>query len=136
MTRVLVTGCRDWFCHDIADLCVERMKAKYADLVIVHGAAKGVDRSFENACYNHRVATEPHPADWDRHGKAAGPKRNDEMVALGAAFCLAVHRDLAGSKGTRDCVMKCLAAGIPVYLIDGNYEALGWLPLRRRITSV
>jgi hypothetical protein len=95
------------------------MKAKYGDsLVIVHGAAAGIDAAFAEGCFQLGVTDEPHQADWDKHGNAAGPIRNREMVEKGAAFCVACHRFLPKSRGTRDCVQRCLDAGIPVYLID------------------
>jgi hypothetical protein len=67
-----------------------------------------------------RVSTEPHPADWRRHGNAAGPIRNAEMIASGVDFCVAVHRNLARSRGTLDCVRRCWEVGIPVYLVESN----------------
>ena len=45
----------------------------------------------------------------------AGPIRNAEMVALGAEMCLAFHRAIAASRGTKDCARRALAAGIPTY---------------------
>jgi hypothetical protein len=119
-TRVLVTGCRSWNCPRLALACVGRMQARYGrGLVVVHGACPaGVDAAFSAACRELEADEEPHPADWGRYGKGAGPLRNGAMVAAGAAFCLAVHRSLAGSLGTQDCVRKALAAAIPVYLID------------------
>jgi hypothetical protein len=120
-TRVLITGCRHWEPVALARRVVARLSIRYGDdLVIVHGDATGVDRTFAAVAKQASIATEAHPADWGRHGKAAGPKRNAAMVALGAAFAIAVHRDLWGSKGTRDCAARCLAAGIPVYLIDSD----------------
>jgi hypothetical protein len=44
--------------------------------------------------------------------------RNKEMVGAGADLCIALHRSLATSKRTKDCVRQALAAGIPVYLIE------------------
>jgi hypothetical protein len=121
MTRVLITGCRHWRCDTLADRIVERLKARYgADLLVVHGAATGVDSAFAAACVRAGVVHEPHPADWKAHGKAAGPIRNSEMVDLGAEFAIAVHPNLHLSKGTGDCVMKCLRANVPVYLIDSD----------------
>ena len=40
------------------------------------------------------------------------------MVATKPDFVIAIHRDLAKSKGTKDCVRQALAAGIPVYLVE------------------
>jgi hypothetical protein len=47
----------------------------------------------------------------------AGPKRNQEMVQAGADLCVALHRSIEASKGTKDCVRQAMAAGIPTYLI-------------------
>jgi hypothetical protein len=59
-----------------------------------------------------------HGHDWKGLGNVAGPTRNREMVQAGADLCIALHRSLASSKGTKDCVRKALAAGIDVWLIE------------------
>src|SRR5262245_34701416 len=97
--RILVTGDRFWVCHNLAYTILQRLIARYGtDLTIVHGDATGVDESFDTAAKGLGVGREPHPADWDRFGKFAGPKRNGEMVALGADLCIAVHRFVFNSK--------------------------------------
>jgi len=88
--------------------------------VIVHGDASGVDLSFDEACRRENIPTEPHPAHWRELGRAAGPRRNAEMISTGIDFCIAVHRSLSRSRGTQDCVSRCLEANIPAYLIDSN----------------
>jgi hypothetical protein len=55
-----------------------------------------------------------HKADWAKHGKAAGPLRNQAMVDSGADVCLAFYKTGAGNRGTTDCVRRAKAAGIPV----------------------
>jgi hypothetical protein len=40
------------------------------------------------------------------------------MVAAGAGLCIAVHKFLMNSKGTKDCCLQTLAVGIPPWLID------------------
>lgn len=117
-TRVIVTGDREWECIELARRVVARLVARYDRVVIVHGNARGVDQSFRQAAEEACVEHEPHTAKWDVEGPGAGPRRNTQMVESGATFCLAVHRDLAASKGTKDCVRKAIAAGIPVWLID------------------
>src|SRR4051794_32502063 len=121
MTRVIVTGDRNWHCADLAGQVIDRLQTRYGkSLVLIHGEARGVDLSFSLVAEFRGIEAEPYPADWKTHGKAAGPIRNQEMVNAGADFVLAVHRDLAGSKGTRDCVRRALTAGIPVWLIDSE----------------
>jgi hypothetical protein len=135
--RVIVTGDRRWYDADLAKQVVNRLLLRYGPgLVIVHGAATGIDASFAEACDDLGVEQEPHRARWkdlkaagavircDRHGRRynanAGPERNAEMVAAGAQMCVAFHRFLAGSRGTKDCVRRAIEAGIPTYLIDSE----------------
>jgi hypothetical protein len=40
------------------------------------------------------------------------------MVLAGADLCIALHRSIEASKGTKDCVRQALAARIPVWLIE------------------
>lgn len=122
ITRVLITGCRHWTPHELADEVISRLVAKHGPHVaIVHGACPtGVDAVFDEAARDHGLDVERHPADWDRHGKAAGPVRNEQMVAAGADLCLAIHRSIKTSKGTKHCAGQAIAAGIPTYLIDSE----------------
>lgn len=119
--RILITGDRFWNCHVLAAGVLQRLIDRYGrELVIVHGDATGVDESFGTAAKGLGLTVEPHPADWDRFGKGAGPKRNAEMVAAGADLCIAVHRFVFNSKGTKDAARRAIAAGIPTYLIDSD----------------
>jgi hypothetical protein len=119
--RILITGERHWTCYELAEAVLNRLVARYGpNLVIVHGGACGVDNSFNLACREARITVEPHLADWKGLGNVAGPDRNREMVQAGADLCIALHRTLASSKGTKDCIRQALAAGIPVYLIDSE----------------
>ncbi len=133
MTRVLITGSRDWRCDGLALAIVRRLVALYGEsLVCVHGDAPGVDFAFRDACLFLGVQEEPHPANWGGIGRAAGPVRNREMVDAGAELCIAVHRDIRNSKGTRNCVTLALRKAIPVYLIDsGDVDEHGRHRLRR-----
>jgi hypothetical protein len=58
--------------------------------------------------------TEEHPADWRRYVRAAGHRRNAEMIALGADGCTAFIR--GGSPGRTSTVRLARAVGIPVWL--------------------
>jgi hypothetical protein len=42
------------------------------------------------------------------------------MVAAAAEMCIAFHRFLATSRGTKDCVRRAIEAGIPTYVIDSD----------------
>jgi hypothetical protein len=49
-----------------------------------------------------------------------GGRRNSEMVASKPDLCVAFHRSIETSKGTKDCVKRALAAGIAVYLVEDS----------------
>lgn len=116
MRRILVAGDRNWDCFGVAMQVIKKLRVESPEeIVIVHGNCRGVDRSFRSACDFLGIKHEPHEADWRTHGKGAGPRRNSEMIGLGADSCYAFHLDFDRSLGTKDCVTKALAAGIPVY---------------------
>ena len=117
--RILVTGDRHCNCTDLAERVVNRFLERYGpNIVIIHGGACGVNGAFAKACRKLGIVAEPHIADWRGLGNIAGPARNREMVQAGADLCLALHRNLAASRGTKDCIRQALAAGIPTYLIE------------------
>lgn len=81
-------------------------------IVVVHGACPtGADLIADRWARSHGVLVEAHPAMWGKHGRDAGPIRNGLMVDLGAAVCLGFPA--GASRGTRDCMRRAVAAGIP-----------------------
>jgi len=115
--RVLITGTRSQVRTMPFDVYRAIMDAWESHgrpkVTVVHGACPtGVDLFAGNIGKKLGFAVEQHPADWDAHGKAAGPIRNQHMVDLGADLCLAFPR--GESRGTRDCMRRAEAAGIPV----------------------
>lgn len=113
--RILVTGSRDWPDPATVETAIESYldDAGALDVVIVHGGCPTGADAFADA-YARRMGwtVEVHPADWARYGKGAGPVRNQEMVDAGAAVCLAFV--MPDSRGTRDCMGRATAAGIPL----------------------
>jgi hypothetical protein len=54
-------------------------------ILLVHGACpRGADAIAAYAARTPGYQIEAHPADWHRYGRAAGYRRNAEMIALGA----------------------------------------------------
>ena len=89
---------------------------------IVSGTAKGVDTSaikltkspYENTLFVMRMQgkLKEFPADWDRHGKAAGHIRNKEMAEYADALLLIWDGESRGSKNMKETMLKL---GKPVY---------------------
>ena len=114
--RVLVTGSRTWDDKDFIWNVLDVALAELGAVTIVHGACpKGAD-AIAQGWVRHQlvngghVRAERHAANWSAYGKAAGFRRNAEMVALGADLALAFIRD--GSKGATGCADLAERAGI------------------------
>lgn len=114
--RILVTGSRDWDDYDLVHAGLATALFDHVPAIIVHGACPtGADAMASRFARLHRVigiSEELHPAQWRWHGRAAGPRRNQHMVQLGADICLAFIKD--GSRGATGCAAMAEAAGIPV----------------------
>ena len=111
MRRILITGGREWKDKQaIWDALI-----LHGPGIVVHGACRGADTLADEAAKSLGLPTEPHPANWyplGRYDRAAGNKRNAEMVALGADICLAFPDPT--SRGTWNCVNIAKRAGIEV----------------------
>ena len=55
---------------------------------VVSGKAKGADTLGELWARLNKIPIKEFPADWDKHGKAAGPLRNREMAIYADALIL------------------------------------------------
>jgi len=53
--------------------------------LLLHGGARGADRAIGRAAQQLGWPVEVLPADWRRHGRAAGPIRNRELLELAIA---------------------------------------------------
>ena len=89
---------------------LEKVRAKYADMVLVHGGGPGVEKiAAQWAEHNgvHQIVCRP---DWNRHGRAAPFRRNDELLNLLPKGLIA----FPGSGITGNLVDKAKSMGIPV----------------------
>jgi hypothetical protein len=127
--RILITGSRAWTdrktirqaLEAVLEQCAGDCFEDISEVTVVHGAARGADRITAEIATELGCTVEAHPADWDRHGKAAGPIRNAEMVRLGADLCLAFPTQR--SIGTRHCMQLARAAGISVLCYEAPTQA-------------
>lgn len=109
--RVIVCGSRNWTDRDHI---AERLSELPGTTTLVHGDAKGADRIAHQEGQKLGLLLEPHPADWETHGKRAGVIRNEEMAKLGADLCLAFWD--GRSRGTAHMVDTAERHGIPLEL--------------------
>jgi hypothetical protein len=87
---------------------------------VVHGGASGIDSAAGWYFATHKRVT-VFEAEWDVHGKAAGPIRNKEMADYADAL-LAIWD--GKSKGTKNMIETAEKAGLEVYIHRyGGYHA-------------
>ena len=115
--KVVVTGSRYWLSEIIIK---ERLSKLPRNSVIIHGGQRGADKMAEKIAKEIGLQTVEFRADWNRHGKPAGPIRNAEMLDTHPDIVIAFHENLNKSKGTLDCVRQATERKIPVELIDGT----------------
>lgn len=119
--RVLVCGGRKF---EDFDLMLETL-SKYFNGpgdTLIHGCAKGADQLAEYVLTMHMFselsnipAIQRFPADWEKHGKAAGPIRNQQMLDEGKPDLVLVF---PGGKGTADMVLKAEKACIRTIIVE------------------
>lgn len=124
-TRILICGSRDFTERNFFGRAMQAWIGKHGYLdTVIEGCARGADSLAEQfvqrenaAGYPANITLRHFPADWDRHGRAAGPIRNQQMLTEGAPDAvIAFTHSLRRSKGTRDMVIRARRAGLPVWL--------------------
>lgn len=141
---VAITGGRLRF-PTLAELAeLELLLADWGTLEVRHGACPprknkqgelvGSTDTYVAAWLKARtqLRVEPYPADWKRHGLAAGPIRNREMLAgVRPGHLLREHQAhalvaFAGGTGTLDCQTAAAKLGIHVHPIAPVDEPRIW----------
>nr|WP_324192997.1 DNA polymerase III subunit alpha [Nocardia transvalensis] len=117
--RVVVTGSHDWTAWELVWRELDALAKRCTTLQVAVGdCPSGVDLHVRGWCRKnkHRCQWRVYQADWRRHGDAAGPLRNQEMVDDNRdAVCLAFP--LSTSIGTNNCIDLAREAGLPVRII-------------------
>jgi hypothetical protein len=87
---IVAGGGRDlaWPHQRVAAELLARSSGRLVHLLL-HGGARGADRAIGRAAQQLGWPVEVLPADWRRHGRAAGPIRNRELLDQAIARALA-----------------------------------------------
>jgi len=93
--RILIAGGRDF--NDFASLVVFMKPYRHLVTAVISGKARGADKLGEQWANLVGAVVEPYPADWEKHGKAAGPIRNKQMLDEGKPDLVVVFPGGVGS---------------------------------------
>lgn len=120
--RVLICGDRNWNCYECID---DFVKALPPESLIIEGEARGADVMSRQAGIKYGHQVQCFPAEWHIYGRAAGPRRNVQMVEIGKPErIVAFHNDIATSKGTAHMIKVAFMRGIPYEVRTCQHQQL------------
>ena len=73
---------------------------------VISGTAKGVDKLGERYAEENNIPILRFPADWEKHGKSAGYKRNEAMASEADALIALWDRKSKGTKHMIDIAKR------------------------------
>lgn len=113
--KVIITGGRD---YEYKDMVYKVLDFFAPDMIIVGDCPTGADAlAYEWATQtNNWTDVKIYKADWKKHGKSAGPKRNKQMIEQN------IHADVViafkGGKGTANTISLARKAGLLVFEVN------------------
>jgi hypothetical protein len=127
--RLLVCGGRHFLDRDRVFAALDRVDARHPIGVLIHGGARGADKLAAEWAARRGIPAEEYPAQWDLHGRGAGPIRNRQMLEEGRPHAVVAfpgndHTAVLGV-GTADMVGRAAAAALPVWRPYGDREIAG-----------
>lgn len=118
--KVLVCGDRNWKHKGVIRREMYRTLTSDLHNFVIHGDATGADWMACQIANEMKIPCMVYEAHWKRHGRAAGPIRNREMLNEKPDLVLAFHNNIERSRGTKDCVTEARRRGIPVRVITSQ----------------
>ena len=112
--RVLVCGGRDYADRDWLFQELDALRLARGVNVVISGCARGADTLGLEWAEARGIEVAPYPADWDRHRRAAGPIRNQQMLDEGKPDLVIAF---PGGRGTADMVKRATAVGVETVVI-------------------
>jgi hypothetical protein len=114
--KVLVTGGREFKDAELLNSTLTKIHNDIPITLIIHGGAKGADRLAGEWANANKIICMVFHADWSKHGLAAGPIRNSEMLKEIPDLVVA----FPGGPGTADMTRKAKLAGFKMMVFQGE----------------
>jgi predicted Rossmann fold nucleotide-binding protein DprA/Smf involved in DNA uptake len=97
--KVIIAGSRSITDYELVKQSV--LDSGFEITEVVSGTAKGVDSLGEQYAAENRIPLKRVPADWERYGRAGGPKRNKLMAQYAEGIVLIWDGKSRGSANMR-----------------------------------
>ena len=114
MVKIIVAGTRDFNDYDFLKEKLDGLIKFRKNTEIVSGTAKGADLLGEKYANERGFSIKRFSADWDKFGKSAGYKRNEQMAEY-ADVCVCFWN--GKSKGTQHMINLANNHGLKVFII-------------------
>jgi predicted Rossmann-fold nucleotide-binding protein len=109
--KVIVCGGRNFYDYPRFQQIMDTLRPIYNFSRIIHGGAKGADSLAHRFAQERNIVCKVYPANWELHGKKAGPLRNIEMLTVEQPELVIAF---PGGVGTAHMVMIAKKAGVAV----------------------
>lgn len=111
--KLIIAGGREFFPEEADYIFLENIYDINDITEVVSGCAKGADRFGEVWAEDKGIPIKKFPADWNTHGKRAGPIRNSQMADYADALCAFWD---GKSKGTKHMIDDAQKRGLQVFV--------------------
>jgi len=115
--KTIIAGTRTFNDYELLVSKLTEFRLTHDITEIVSGGAIGADRLGEVYAMRNDIPIKPFPANWNKHGNAAGPIRNRQMAEY--ADQLIVFWD-GSSKGTENMIDSMDKQKKPMYMVLYN----------------
>lgn len=109
--KIIIAGSRNL--TDYETICAAMSDFPEEVTEVVSGACRGADKLGEQWAKMRSIPVKQFPADWDKHGAAAGPIRNRRMAAYAEALVAVWDGE---STGTDNMIHEAKKGDLLVYV--------------------
>lgn len=102
--KVIIAGSRSIDNYEIIDIAIKSSKFQVTE--IITGGAPGIDSLAERYAKENNIPIQVFHADWEKHGKKAGPIRNKLMANNADALIAIWDGKSPGTKNMIDIALK------------------------------
>jgi hypothetical protein len=113
MKRFIIAGGRDFSDYEyLKEKCFNILPN---DCEVVSGGAKGADYLGERFAKENEIQIKKFPANWNLHGKSAGPIRNKQMAEYADALICFWDGE---SRGTKNMIDEATLRGLEIHIFN------------------